>query len=79
LASEAQLAQVGRPIAGVEGKRELEKAAELAATYGGNTEDWIQKSSSDAFKSSDGTHVETHWFENKITGERVHQKTKIRP
>jgi hypothetical protein len=78
LASDAQFSNAqGIPIAGNGTVDALRDASRLAATYGGNPEDWI-KMSSTAFKALDGFIVQTHWYENQILQILVEFKSKIR-
>ncbi len=73
LASEAQMAETGRPI--IESSK-LDQAARLSNQYGGNTTDWIKQSSS-SFTANDATKFETHWYENTVNNLRVEFKTKL--
>jgi len=79
LASDEQLGESGRTIIGrPKDQRILDVAPRLTREYGGNPEDWAKKSST-SYKPADGSHVETHWYENIVTGQRVEYKTKIKP
>ena len=72
LASEAQMAEKGRVIIG---SGTLKEASRLAHQYGGNTSDWVKKTSSSFTKN--GTTFETHWYENISNGMRTEFKTKL--
>ncbi|RMG27522.1 MAG: hypothetical protein D6732_20010 [Methanobacteriota archaeon] len=76
LASEQQMGEEGKNIAGEGTDRPLREAQRLAKLYGGDPEDWVKKTSS-SYQAPDGTKFETHWYENKKTGQRVEYKTKI--
>jgi RHS repeat-associated protein len=78
LASESQMASEGFEIAGGNSGKFLKQADRLSETYGGQTRDWTKKTS-DVFNAKDGSHIETHWFENIKTGQKVEQKTIINP
>jgi RHS repeat-associated protein len=79
LASDEQLGESGTTIIGrPRDQRILDVAPRLTQEYGGNPEDWVKKSST-SYKPADGSHVETHWYENIETGQRVEYKTKIKP
>jgi hypothetical protein len=80
LASQQQLGEEGIIIIGPGGKNDsaLNSSSRLSDQYGGNPEDWVKKSST-AYEAADGIHVETHWYENVKTGERVEPKVKIDP
>ena len=76
LASEQQMKEVGKAIAGVGTEVPLREADRLSKTYGGNPSQWAKKTSS-SFTAPDGARFETHWYENAKTGQRVEYKTKI--
>jgi RHS repeat-associated protein len=76
LAGEQQTKEVGEPFAGAGTPKKLKEADRLSNTYGGNPNDWSKMSSSSC-KAPDGTQIETHWYENIRTGERVEPKTVI--
>lgn len=76
LASEAQMAEGGTPIAGAGAKKPLNKANDMATQYGGKASDYAKKGSS-SYTANDGTKIETHWEENTKTGERFNIKTKL--
>jgi RHS repeat-associated protein len=76
LASEQQMSEPGAQIAGPGSKAEFRDRQRVAAEHGGNPEDWV-KMTSTSYEAADGTKFETHWVENKKTGQRVEQKTKI--
>ncbi len=73
LASEAQLGEEGKIIAGPGVKRVFDNAAQVAQEYGGQAADWVKKTST-AF-TLNGIQQQTHWVENIITGVRVLEKT----
>lgn len=76
LASEQQIGDVGRVIAGQGSKTAFRDAERIAREYGGSAADWVKKSSS-SYAARDGTLFETHWVENLRTGQRVEFKTKF--
>ena len=76
LASEEQLSESGRVIAGEGTDTPLRKAEQMAKDYGGEASDYVKKTSS-SYTAKDGTKFETHWEENIKTGKRFNQKTKI--
>lgn len=76
LASEAQMAEAGRVIAGIGSDVAFRDAARVAQQYGGAAADWVKKSST-SFRAADGTRFETHWVENVTTGQKVEFKTKL--
>ncbi len=76
LASEQQMSETGKIIAGNGTKTKLRKADELAETYGGKAKDYVKKTSS-SHTAPDGTKFETHWEENIKTGKKYNLKTKI--
>ncbi len=82
LKSEAQLADInnggGVPTHGAGAPRKLDVAGRLEKQYGGNASDW-QKVSSDAYKSTDGGHVEIHAYRNVRTGQVVEPKSIVNP
>ena len=78
LASEEQMVEVGTRIAGAGTQDPLRIAQQLARDYGGEPGDWAKMSSS-ARDFPDGTHVETHWYENVVTGQRVKFAAIIHP
>lgn len=78
LASEEQIAQTGIGLAGSGTENALRVAQQLAQDYGGEPGDWA-KMSSTARDMPDGTHIETHWYENVVTGQRVEYKSIIHP
>ncbi|OUC11880.1 MAG: hypothetical protein B0A82_25575 [Alkalinema sp. CACIAM 70d] len=80
LASQEQMGEAGVTIAGrgSRGNVPLRDSPRLAREYGGNPGDWLKKSSS-SYKAADGTHVETHWYENFQTGQQVEHKIKVIP
>lgn len=80
LASEAFLADaqrgIGKAIAGAGTSQALRDAPRLVSEYGGKEADWA-KMASDTYKARDGSIVELHWYENKVTRQRVEYKSKI--
>ncbi len=76
LASQQQVNEVSKIIAGSNAKRTFDNAVATAQQYGGQAIEWVKKTSS-SFTSPDGTQFETHWVENISTGERVLQKTNL--
>jgi hypothetical protein len=83
LASEAQVANAlrglgGRVVAGGGSKSVLRDAGRLAKQYGGKESDWA-KMSSETWRASDGTGVETHWYQNISTGQVEEVKSKLIP
>ena len=59
-------------------QRQLRAADDLAAEYGGAPTDWAKMTSS-SYKAADGVQIQTRWYENLSTGERVEYKVKITP
>jgi RHS repeat-associated protein len=78
LASEAQMAEAGNPIRGHTPQKPLRIASEMAAKHGGDSKDYVKKSSS-SYTSGQGLPFETHWEENLKTGQRFNEKTKLIP
>ena len=78
LASEQQASEIGRALAGAGTTTKLRAADRLAQQYGGAAEDWAKMGSS-SYRGSDGFQSETHWYENRLTGQRVEFKTKLAP
>ena len=82
LKSEEQLANInnggGVPTHGAGAPRKLDVAGRLEKQYGGNSSDW-QKVSSDAYKSTDGGHIEIHAYRNVSTGQVVEPKSIVNP
>jgi filamentous hemagglutinin len=76
LASEAQMAEKGIPIAGKGAKTPLRKSEEMSKTYGGNASDYSKMKSS-SYTANDGTKLETHYEKNNTTGGKFNIKTKI--
>ncbi|MEO8218575.1 MAG: RHS repeat-associated core domain-containing protein, partial [Acidobacteriota bacterium] len=76
LASRAQMEEIGEAIAGARTAVKLRESSRLAETYGGAASDWMKMRSS-SYKAGDSIRIETHWYENAKTGERVEFKTKI--
>jgi hypothetical protein len=73
--SEEQLGESGIIIVRPD---ELRAAPRLVQEYGGGLGDWVKKTSS-SVNAPDGTHIETHWYENLKTGQKVEPKTIINP
>jgi RHS repeat-associated protein len=76
LASEAQMAEPGDIISGGPHLTPLRKASDLATEYGGQSSDWVKKTSS-SYVAKDNTRIAVHWEENLLTGQRVNQKTNF--
>ncbi len=76
LASQQQMSEAGKVIAGPGAKKVFENASKVVQEYGGNVLDWVKMSSS-KYIASDGTEFETHWVENLVTGARILFKTKF--
>jgi hypothetical protein len=76
LASEQQMAETGVVMAGQGARAPFRDAGRIAATYGGQADDWVKKASS-SYTAADGVRFETHWVENLRTGQRVEFKTKF--
>jgi RHS repeat-associated protein len=81
LASEAQTAKLltgkGEAIAGAGTKKEFRDAERVAAEHGGQAKDWSKVSGGDHV-AKDGTKIETHAVENKVTGQVGEIKTKLK-
>lgn len=75
LASEQQMAEVGRPLAGAGTGTKLRAAERLADDYGGDPADWAKMGSS-SYRGADGFQFETHWYENVFTRNQVEVKVK---
>ena len=76
LASQAQMSEAGKIIAGAGSRLPFRDAPRIAKTYGGNVNEWVKKTSS-SYLAKDGTRFESHWVENLITGQKVEFKTKL--
>ncbi|HSW87825.1 MAG TPA: RHS repeat-associated core domain-containing protein [Candidatus Saccharimonadales bacterium] len=76
LASESQMAEIGKTIAGSGTKKAFDNAAKAATRLGGSPNEYVKKSST-AFKAIDGSKIQTHWVENIITKVKAEFKTKI--
>jgi hypothetical protein len=76
LASQQQMGESGRIIAGGKHSVPFRDAQRIVDTYGGSINEWVKKSSS-AYTGVDGFKFETHWVENLVTGTRVEFKTKL--
>ena len=74
LASEAQNSGNGTVFAGPNARKPYDGAQKKATQYGGQSDDWVKKSSP-SFTAKDGTKFETHWIENTKTGIRREHKT----
>jgi RHS repeat-associated protein len=81
LASEAQTAKIlagkGEAVAGAGTKTEFRDAGRVAAEHGGQAKDW-SKVSGGNHVAKDGTKIETHAVENKVTGQVQELKTKLK-
>lgn len=77
LASESQMADLANG-GGTVISQPAKSADRIAAQTGIDPQD-VQKVTSDAFKASDGTHIETHAFRNAQTNELIEPKTIIDP
>jgi RHS repeat-associated protein len=79
LASESQMGEAGQPIAGAGTNKVLRDVGRLESEYGGNAADWSKMTSSN-YKASDGSMVETHWYQNDATNSgKIEPKSKIDP
>ena len=78
LASEAQMSEAGVPMAGAGTTTAIRDVNRLVGQYGGNAADW-SKMTSTAFKASDGTIIQTHWYQNDVLGLVVEKKTIYTP
>ena len=76
LASQQQMGEVGKTIAGGNSGTIFRDAQKVAQQYGGQAADWVKKVST-PFTAPDGTKFETHWVENVITGAKEIFKTKF--
>ncbi|MHC6219219.1 hypothetical protein [Arthrobacter sp. MMS24-S77] len=76
LASEQQMGEAGTALAGAGSSGKLRVADRLAIEYGGTAADWAKMGSS-SYKGTDGFRMETHWYENVLTGERFEFKTEM--
>lgn len=74
LASQQQVGESGKVIAGKGSNTVFRDAAKVAQQYGGQAADWVKKTSS-SFTAADGTKFQTHWVENIKTGAREMYKT----
>ena len=81
LASEAQTAKIlageGEVIAGKGSNIPLKQASRLEKEVGGKAEDW-SKVRGGSHVAKDGTKIETHAFENKVTNQTTQIKTKLK-
>lgn len=75
LASEQQLSEIGRALAGAGSSTKLRVAERLARDYGGVADDWAKMGSS-SYRGADGFRMETHWYENVLSRERFEFKAK---
>jgi RHS repeat-associated protein len=75
LASEQQMGEVGIALAGAGSSTKLRVAERLTRDYGGVADDWAKVGSS-SYRGADGFGMETHWYENVLSGERFEFKTK---
>jgi hypothetical protein len=76
LASQAQMRETGKSMAGAGSSEKFDNAERVAEIYGGKATDWSKKSSS-SHTAPDGKTFQTHWGENITTGLRVEFKTKF--
>jgi hypothetical protein len=76
LCNQEQMSQPGKIIAGPGAKKAFKNAEKFAQDFGGSTEDWVKKTSTDRVLS-DGKKWQIHWVENLKTGQRVNFKSKI--
>lgn len=76
LVSQSQMSEAGIIMAGTGGPKPFRKAPSFVKQYGGETSDWVKKTSL-SHTAKDGTRFETHWVENINTGQRVDFKTKF--
>ena len=67
-----------RVLQQAEGHEALKQAERIVAQHGVDATN-VQKVSSDSFKASDGTHIETHTFRDASTNKLFEPKTKIEP
>lgn len=70
--------QDGIPIAGKGTEVPINQIDKITKQFGGKSEDW-SKMTSDVHKLPDGTKVQSHWYENISTGQKVLPKEKITP
>ena len=75
-ASQSQMAETGRIMAGPGGRARFRDAERIAQECGGSPTDWVKKTSS-SYTAPDGVRFETHWVENIKTGQRAEFKTKL--
>jgi hypothetical protein len=79
LASAEQMGENGEAIMGAGTNKTLDSANRLANQYGGDSTDWSKTTSSN-YQASDGSMVETHWYQNDaINSGKIEPKTKINP
>lgn len=78
LASQQQIGQVGKIIAGAESKIEFRDAVKLAQQLGGDAANLVKKVS-DTYVAVDGTKFQTHWVEDIATGTKSIFKTVFVP
>lgn len=76
LCNQEQMSQPGTIIAGPGVKKAFKNAEKIAKDFGGSTEDWVKKTSTDKVLS-DGKKWQIHWVENLKTGQRVNFKSQI--
>ncbi|WP_253831071.1 hypothetical protein, partial [Prauserella aidingensis] len=76
LASEQQMSEAGRSLAGTGSRVELRASDRLARQYGGDPRDWAKMGSTWS-RGRDGLQFETHWYENARSGLRTEFKTKF--
>jgi RHS repeat-associated protein len=76
LASDEQMSQEGKILAGKGGRVPFRDAQRIADQYGGHADDWVKKGTS-PYTARDKSMFEIHWVENIHTGQRVEFKTKF--
>jgi YD repeat-containing protein len=80
LISQSQLNEakmgIGKSIAGAGSNTTLRDAASVAQRNGGKAQDWA-KMTTGSYRAKDGSIVEVHWYQNKVTGQNVEFKSTI--
>ncbi len=74
LASQQQLGEAGKVIAGGTSGTVFRDAVAIAEQYGGQAINLVKMVSS-SYVASDGTMIQTHWVEDLQTGAQILQKT----
>lgn len=77
LASQSQMSQAGKSIAGAGSDEELRVAGRLSDQYGGEPGDWAKMTSS-SYTDPTGMQIQTRWYENIKTGGQYEFKTIIK-